>query len=985
MRRETLLPCSLQSSAAKKLLDLGTSAPEPRIQGRSAAHPTVEISILGQRNKAARVAVVGNRAHLPLGRSTVMGPKETKILVLPFNVVGDGIQGVLPVLQVRNLLASVSLSNEGTVRVQIYNSADEAKLLSPKLKAAAIIKTPESRFDISEPEATREEDGSPATSPVSASAHTKKADLDHWVQKYPAVFSKGIFGAGKTIARLKICHNEIEWLKDVADIPRCNRGARYETGDVSTKEANEVLTDMEARGVIRRVKPGERVFLSPTIWVRKPSGKARKTLDFRLLNTYCRTWKTQMTSVKETVSSIPAEWDRFTVLDLDCGFFHLQVCDALQKLFGFEHQGKRWTYKCLPMGWSCSPSLFLSRLRSVFETTKAIIYQDDILIGGRDQGEHDSNLEEVLRVMEAHCLHTNRQKMQFCEKQVIFLGYDVRESTFSLESYIRKQCTQVPISTSKHQLQKMIGILNVCRPTCHRLSQWLEPLQEELSLSRKDRSDLATLQRKTREVWELVLRNSMSLHRLPTNATKESHLYVDWSGVGTGYALFSGPMSEGLLIGINSRREANGAVSSMLGELRGLCWALEQVKVMTAGMRIVVWTDSQSAYQCVMGTPRSRSLLDARVSRLLDWLWTNFEIPSRLEVCYLPGASNGVADVLSRWPSLEKAATTFLTEQQTERLRTAHDGHWNSRRTWEHLKRDGSIWPSARTDVEEFVRRCEGCQRGARPRLRDEWRGIECPVANHMLFLDFLGPIKLGRYQKKNKHVLAIVDGLTRFCQLTITTQPNEETVIKALTRWWNATVARHGGVEAIFSDQGQAFCGRRLRAFCTERQITHYYSPTYTAHTNGRVERLVGNIKKRVEKMTANQELPIDGKRLEEVINDAIHGVTKYTPNELFWGVTRNGERIDDERLKTWRAKAIQNCRKSREATTRRSHKKIAASSPPLRTGRRVLVFYPEAGKPAAWRGPYTLAERVGRCRWRVHGPVRNPVHSSRIKEYYD
>ena len=112
----------------------------------------------------------------------------------------------------------------------------------------------------------------------------------------------------------------------------------------------------------------------------------------------------------------------------------------------------------------------------------------------------------------------------------------------------------------------------------------------------KDRSDLATLQRKTREVWELVLRNSMSLHRLPTNATKESHLYVDWSGVGTGYALFSGPMSEGLLIGINSRREANGTVSSMLGELRGLCWALEEVKVMTAGTRIVVWTDSQSVY-----------------------------------------------------------------------------------------------------------------------------------------------------------------------------------------------------------------------------------------------------------------------------------------------------------------------------------------------------------------------------------------------------
>ena len=593
-----------------------------------------------------------------------MGPKETKILVLPFSVVGDGIQGVLPVLQVRNLLASVALSNEGTVRVQVYNSADEAKLLSPKLKAAAIIKTRGSRFNINKPEASHEEKGGPSRDLVSASTttHAEKADLNHWVQKYPVVFSQRMFSVGKPITRLKICHKEIEWLRDVADIPSCSRGVRYVTGDVSSKEADEVLADMEARGVIRRVRPGERVFLSPTIWVRKPNGKARKTLDFRLLNTYCRTWRTPMASVKETVSSIPPEWDRFTVLDLDCGFFHLQVCDALQKLFGFEHQGRRRTYKCLPMGWSCSPSLFLSRLRSIFEATKAVIYQDDILIGGSNQEEHDENLEEVLKVMEVHCLHTNRQKIQLCEKEVIFLGYDVRKSTFSLDSYISKQCAQVPISTSKHQLQKIIGILNVCRPTCHRLSQWLEPLQKELSLPRKDRSDLATLQEKTRKVWELVLRNSMSLHRLPTNATKESHLYVDWSGVGTGYALFSGPMSEGLLIGINSRRETNSAVSSMLGELRGLCWALEQVKATTAGTRLVVWTDSQSAYQCVMGTPRSGSLLDTRISRLLDWLWMNFAIPSRLEVRYLPGASNGVANVLSRWPSLEKAATTFLTE-----------------------------------------------------------------------------------------------------------------------------------------------------------------------------------------------------------------------------------------------------------------------------------------------------------------------------------
>ena len=967
-------------------MTLGSSTPGHKKQRRSAPGSTVAISILDADGKA-RVAVKDDRAYLPLSRSAVVGPKATKLLVLPVKIGGDGIQGLVPVLQVRDLLTSVCLSGEGTVRIQLYNSSDEAKILSPRLRVAAVIRAPDSRFVIDRPE---------ALDPESLSAkvnHTSVADqapagacgAEYWENKYLVVFSRGEFGVGSPMVKLTICHREIEWLKDAKEIPLCNRGRQYETGDVSEKEASAVIADLHQRRVIRPVEASEKVFLNPIIWVRKTNGKARKTVDFRLLNAYCRTWKTQMPGVYPTISSIPDRWDRFTVLDLDSGFFNIPVCGVLQSLFGFEHRGRRWTYRSLPMGWSCSPSLFLSRLQAIFQGAPATIYQDDILVGGQGQKEHDDNLDRVLSIMADHCLRTNREKMQFCRPEVTFLGYDVKKSTFGLDSYVRKQCSQLPVSTSKRQLQKIIGILNVCRPSCYKLAEWLEPLQRELRLPRKDRSDLSTLQAKTREVWRKVLQNNVRVHRQTTDKPIDCHLYVDWSGVGIGYALFSGTISEGRLISLNSCRETKGPSSSMLGELRGLCWALEQVKVQTAGTRVILWTDSQSAYQCVMTTPKKRSVLDVRVSRLLDWLWSNFPIPSRLEVRHLPGASNTIADTLSRWPLHQETSQTFLTEQQTERIRTAHEGHWNPRRTWEHLKRDGSVWPSARADVEEHVRRCEGCQRGASPRLRDEWRGIECPVANHMLFLDYLGPIKLGKYQKQNKHILAIVDGLTRFCQLTITTHPNEETVIKALTRWWNATVVRHGGIEAIFSDQGQAFCGRRLRAFCTDRQITHYYSPTYTAHTNGRVERLVGNIKTRVKKMAANQELPIDGKRLENIINDAVHGVTKFTPNELFWGVRRGGERIDDERLKIWRSKAIRNCRKAREATTKRSRRRLGAATSSLRTGSQVLVYYPEAGRGAAWRGPFMLAERIGRCRWNVLGHARNPVHSSRIKEYHE
>ena len=74
-----------------------------------------------------------------------------------------------------------------------------------------------------------------------------------------------MFSVGKSITRLKLCHKEIKWLKDVEDMLSCNSGARYESGDVSSEEAGQCVTDMELRGVIKRARPLERVFLSPTI------------------------------------------------------------------------------------------------------------------------------------------------------------------------------------------------------------------------------------------------------------------------------------------------------------------------------------------------------------------------------------------------------------------------------------------------------------------------------------------------------------------------------------------------------------------------------------------------------------------------------------------------------------------------------------------------------------------------------------------------
>lgn len=53
---------------------------------------------------------------------------------------------------------------------------------------------------------------------------------------------------------------------------------------------------------------------------------------------------------------------------------------------------------------------------------------------------------------------------------------------------------------------------------------------------------------------------------------------VDYSSKGYGYALFAGSYEEGILIRINSGGGMMETVSSYLGELQAICWALNKTR-----------------------------------------------------------------------------------------------------------------------------------------------------------------------------------------------------------------------------------------------------------------------------------------------------------------------------------------------------------------------------------------------------------------------
>lgn len=84
--------------------------------------------------------------------------------------------------------------------------------------------------------------------------------------------------------------------------------------------------------------------------------------------------------------------------------------------------------------------------------------------------------------------------------------------------------------------------------------------------------------------WNHILRSNLHI------SLKEPAIYylqVDWRSKGYGYFLYAGAPERGVLVRMNSKGVGVKAFSSFLGEMKALCWALQDVKQSSGRVQLV--------------------------------------------------------------------------------------------------------------------------------------------------------------------------------------------------------------------------------------------------------------------------------------------------------------------------------------------------------------------------------------------------------------
>ena len=124
------------------------------------------------------------------------------------------------------------------------------------------------------------------------------------------------------------------------------------------------------------------------------------------------------------------------------------------------HKGL-YQYNRLPFGISSAPGIFQRNLENLLQGIPSVILRvDDILVGGKDDADHLSNLNAVLTRLSGAGLRLKKIKCCFMASDVTYCGYGINENGVHPVVEKVEAITKAPEPENINQLRSFLGMLN---------------------------------------------------------------------------------------------------------------------------------------------------------------------------------------------------------------------------------------------------------------------------------------------------------------------------------------------------------------------------------------------------------------------------------------------------------------------------------------------------------------------------------------------
>lgn len=414
---------------------------------------------------------------------------------------------------------------------------------------------------------------------------------------------------------------------------------QYRLPHAQKSELDKQIKNMLDTGIIEEARSP---WSSPLLLVPKKldsnnEKKWRVVIDYRKLNNQIQDDKFPLPNINEILDSLSGAI-YFTHLDLYQGFFQTKLHKDSRPCTAFTTGKNQYQMTRMPMGLKSSPNNF-SRMMTIamsgLNYDKCLIYQDDLIVIGRNLNSHNTNLMDVFGRLRSVNLKLNPPKCNFLQKQVLYLGHIISKDGIQPDSEKIKVLVNYPRPQSVDDVKRFVAFANYYRKFIPNFAEIALPLNR---MSRKNATYCWSSEcEKSFQKLKLALTTPPVLQYPDFSENNEFVLQTDASGQAIGSVLCN---SDGRPVAYASRTLNKAEINypTIEKELLAIVWSVKYFRPYLYGRRFKIQTDHRPLiYLFGMRDPSSR-LLKFRL-QLEEYNFT---------VEYLKGKNNSVADALSR-------------------------------------------------------------------------------------------------------------------------------------------------------------------------------------------------------------------------------------------------------------------------------------------------------------------------------------------------
>ena len=315
-------------------------------------------------------------------------------------------------------------------------------------------------------------------------------------------------------------------------------------------------------------------------------------------------------------------------------------------------------------------------------------------------------------------------------------------------------------------------------------------------------------------------------------------------------------------------------------------------------------------------------------------------------------------------------------------------GHFSHRKTMMRVV-DQFFWPGMCSDVRDFVRSCDKCQRMSHKGRVKPVPLKPLPIITEPFSrcaIDLVGPLNPPSAEG-HRYILTLVDFATGFPEAIPLKEIDSVSVAEALL----VIFSRVGIPREILSDRGTQFTSHLMGELHKLLGVKPLFTSPYHPSGNGRVERFHSTLKSSLRKLCSDK--PRDWHRyliptlfaLREIPSDR----TGFSPFELLYGRTVRGpitvlrdlwedRTLNDDDRTTYQyvielQDKLADCAKVAaqnadiSSARYKSYFDVKSQSRSFKPGDEVLVLLPDSTHKLlmAWSGPYKVVERKNKVNY--------------------